>query len=90
MASVYDEINQIKKEGSVYDDATQTSQSDWLTGYKAALNATPINQTPQAPMFASGKFAGYGESQYDKGLTFFDEMSDTGGSLENLRASNQP
>ena len=41
-------------------------------------------------MFASGKFAGYGESQYDKGLTFFDEMSDTGGSLENLRASNQP
>ena len=90
MASVYDEINQIKKEGSVYDDATKTSQSDWLTGYKAALNATPINQTPQAPMFASGKFAGYGESQYDKGLTFFDEMSDTGGSLENLRASNQP
>ena len=91
MASIYDEINQIKKEGSSYDESLGTDPSSIGFGaFKKHLNSTPLNKQYLGPDFASSKFAGYGNSKYDKGLTVFDEMSDTGGSLENLRASNQP
>ncbi len=75
--------SQTNEEDTIYSDTAQTSQSDWLTGYKAALNAAPINQTPQVAMFASEKFKGYGESKYDKGLTYFDEIS--GSNIEEMR-----
>ena len=91
MASIYDEINKIKKEGSSYDEGLGTdTSSGGFEAFKAHLNSTPLNSQYLGPDFASSKFKGYGESKYDKGLTVFDEMSDSAGSLENLRASNQP
>ena len=85
--SIYDEINQIKREGSAYDDSVSTPpqyENSWR-GYIEYINSQPLNQTASTPLFASSKYKGYGDSKYDKGLTFFDEMSSDSGSLENLR-----
>lgn len=78
--------SQTNEEDIIYSDTIQTSKSsNWLAEYKAYLNSKPINQTPQVPLFASEKFKGYGESKYDKGLTYFDEMS--GSNIEEMRAT---
>ncbi len=75
--------SQTNEEDTIYSDTAQTSTSGGFEAFKAHLNATPINQTPQVPMFASEKFKGYGESKYDKGLTYFDEIS--GSNIEEMR-----
>lgn len=75
--------SQTNEEDIIYSDTIETQSSDWLAEYKAYLNSKPINQTPQVPLFASEKFKGYGESKYDKGLTFFDEIS--GSNIEEMR-----
>lgn len=87
MASIYDEINEIKKFGNEYDnikDSNQFTPEEYLAQRRNSRNASA-----DIPLF-SEKFIGYGDSKYDKGLSFHGEMNPNSRSLEDLRASHQP
>lgn len=75
---------QTNEEDIIYSDTIQTSPSLGFEAFKKHLNSTPLNKQYLGPDFASEKFKGYGESKYDKGLTFFDEIS--GSNIEEMRA----
>jgi hypothetical protein len=98
MASVYDEINRIKRQGSEYDNKMSTpalsgsddtdisTYDDYLISrhQRAPGKLAPINP------FMSGRYSGYGKSQYDKGLTFMDDLVSNPRSLSQVRYDNQP
>lgn len=76
--------SQPKKQASI-----SSSQDDDWNSYWKAINSRPASaRTPSSP-FMSGEYTGYGNSQYDRGLSILNDMADNGGSLENLRANNQ-
>ena len=92
MASIYDEINQIKREGNPYD-YTPVDPSSYRVGSINDLAGTVRDtrmESLDTPHYV-GKGYGledFGNSQYDKDyMTSFQDLQN--GSLENLRASRQ-
>lgn len=80
-------INAQKDNSSIQsNNGTATTQQGGFEAWVNHLNSKPLNDQYIAPSFAGGQYADYGESVHDKGLTWLDEMSDTSGSLEEMRA----
>ena len=93
MASIYDEINQIKREGSTYD-YTPIDPSSYRVGTIKDLEKT-VRDTSLETFYNTPHYVGkgygledFGNSQYDR--DYMTSMADVeGGSLNNLRASRQ-
>ena len=91
MESIYKDINKIKREGSEYNNtpSQEKNAADIFNIHSKERYSNTIN----TPMFLSDKWKEYGESKYDKGLSFIDDIvnvdSNTEDSLENLRSGNQ-
>lgn len=92
MESIYKDINKIKREGSEYNNNTPSQEKNAADIFNIHSKERYSN-TINTPMFLSDKWKGYGESKYDKGLSFIDDIanidSNTEDSLENLRSGNQ-
>lgn len=93
MSLELEEINRIKREGSEYDAGLINSSAPAPTGnfndlFDDLQRRHPSHSSLNAP-FMSEEWAEYGQSKYDRGLSFMDDVADTG-SLNNLRYENQP
>lgn len=94
MASIYDEINKIKREGNSYD-YSPIDLSSYRIGTINDLEKT-VKDTSLKTFFNDSRYVGqgygledFGNSQYDR--NYMTSMADVErGSLENLRASRQP
>ena len=88
---IYDVIDSLKQHGTVYDAGMIKSSDASIpapTGNATKLLKRMQNRNPSrvdAPSpFMSSKWGDYGNSKYDKGLSFMDDIANTG-SLDDIR-----
>jgi hypothetical protein len=95
MASVYDEINKIKREGSDYDASLTDSSKSNVS--KETMNAVfpaltqgqkNINNF-QTPFIGDKVDPDFGNSKYDKNVNW-EELAYSDRTLEDIRAERQP